>query len=64
MVEDGIIGTCGGRDCVASVALFNGVCGLTIFGGESAETEDSADGEVCAALVVFAGVESCELEPG
>jgi len=64
MVENGIIGTCGGGYGVASVAQFDGVGGLTVFGGDFTEAEDRADGEVSAALVVFAGVERCELEPG
>ena len=64
MIENGIIGTCGGGDGIAGVALLDGVGGLTVFGGVSAKAEGGADGKVSAAFVEFADVERCELEPG
>ena len=64
MIENGIIGTCGGGDGIASVALLDGVGGLTVFGGVSAKAEGSADGKVSAGFVEFADVERSELEPG
>lgn len=55
-VENRIVGTCGGRYRITSVAFFDGVGHLTVLVRGSGQAENGANLEVCTGGVVFSGV--------